>query len=283
MKFIGIIVFLIASCTPYGRKGPAQNNDTPQNTVDYFVDPRCEFADPGFTIKSDVVCSQSRVVSENPKDFIILSHNYGVDTRTGTAHHIYGILTGSHATTFEVLSYNSAHDKNQAYFGSRLIKDADASTFVHVHGDFNKDRHHVYAGDEIFAKADPSTFEKIVQLSPLEKNRTQWTFFYKDAFRIFDRLGRDLADYLKTDAPMDPAGFLHYGGWFVKVNGAVYWKDSLLPSVNPDTFQFLDCFPSRVANPAGIFIRTPPPSPEFFCYGSADGEIVERTIRIPES
>ncbi len=209
-----------------------------------------------------------------------MNDNYGVDTRTGPAHHIYGILTGSDAATFEALSYNSARDKSQAYFGSQLIKDVDASTFVYINDDFNKDRNHVYFLGKILAGADPSTFEKVVQVRHLEKNRTQWTFFYKDAFKVFDDYGRDLAEKLKIDAPIDPTGFLHYGGWFVKVNGAVYFNNSLQQSINPDTFEFLDCSASRVSDPVGTFLDAIKP-PEYFCYGLADGEIVERIISYP--
>lgn len=133
------------------------------------------------------------------------------------------ILEGSDGKTFKVVSEITsstgalyARDKNQAYYGNKILTSADPETLVGITLEVAKDHQHVYDRGEIMPKIDAETFEII---GPSNSN------FLKDKNHVYSIIYDNAPNTLKIlkHIDADTVEFGHYT--FVKDKNGCYKID----------------------------------------------------------
>lgn len=131
------------------------------------------------------------------------------------------LLRGADATTFEVLKWGFARDKNKVFCGINVVK-ADPQTFRHITCRFGADSSKVFYYNRIVPEADPATFEFI--------GGQHWAK---------DRCGVFCHDSIVPGA--DPATAKVVGSFLKDSNHVFFFPAGfkLLEGVDPATFELL--------------------------------------------
>lgn len=178
------------------------------------------------------------------------------------------LIPAAHAKTFKALSGVFAKDKNQVYYGNKVIQNikpndfeifngnshyghnkkqiiygtgvvaaANLKYFVPLNKHFGKDKDHVFWGGQI-TKYDPSSF----YVFPTG-------FYVKDktgVYSLFPNFGNDPPKKLKM---ADAGSFseIHFDiyGFYTKDKNHVYFNDEIITGANPETFRFIDYLYSK--------------------------------------
>ncbi len=188
------------------------------------------------------------VEEAHPRTFQILENDFACDKK----HLFYKdkVINFANPNSFRVLSNRYALDSEHVYFFHTPIPEADPSTFEVIYDDYTRDGNHIFLRGEILVDIDPETFV----ILDVEHN------IIRDKDRAYQD-GREI-----TIDPEFPYGFkrwggFHYfdgyklglleqpfeelGGWFIRDEKGVYYKNEQLQDVNTQTFAVIDADTGR--------------------------------------
>ncbi|WP_299314375.1 DKNYY domain-containing protein [uncultured Aquimarina sp.] len=135
-------------------------------------------------------------------------------------------------TSFEVIAYNLAKDKNYVYYNEKILIGADPKTFEPILDTvseekytsyyYTKDANHVFYFFDIIEEANPNTFQYL------------WGDFSKDDKTLFYNKNKILnIDEIPLAIKNDTAGN------YLKIGNAIYYKNHLLKVTNADRFEVI--------------------------------------------
>lgn len=137
------------------------------------------------------------------------------------------VISGIDTPTFHQISAKNgsgeyAADRNRVYFGSKVVPDADPSTFAEVAFRIGQDKDRVYNG------ASPTRIKDYTSLTRIGN-------MYSDGVTVYDRDFEILPD-------ADPTTFTClYQNWY-KDSRHVWWGNKVLPQADPQTFMPLEIY-----------------------------------------
>ena len=169
------------------------------------------------------------------------------------------MLDRSDSATFVVLNNGYAKDSKEVYYGEKVVKDADPSTFVVIDEPFDRfarDSSHVFFYGNLIKDADPYTFIAITESSYYAKDKSHvWMFggtpvllpvADPTTFKVLDGLyAKDNSnvyrgsEIVKNADPRTFSTIVGSGLDYRKDYKAVYYGDTLIPGADPDTFKNL--------------------------------------------
>jgi hypothetical protein len=168
----------------------------------------------GIKIRNHNSADQYKIIGDS---FIIINQNL--------IYYYYDKVKNIDPLTFKLIgisgSYLYTKDKDNLYYQDEILKLADPQTFHYINYGYSKDKDNVYYQDEILKLADPQTFSMVTYHSA--NNQYEFRYPYRPGVII--------------DVSLD------YHNYYIQMYYAdknnVYFKDKIIESADPETFQYI--------------------------------------------